>query len=164
MWVMHCCNQDLFQNPGSDHSLSSYNEAALLMLHKNKMTGIFIPLLLLKLDNFSSKKRSGQRKVMMVRGKKCQLPFPSLVSLCEDTAVLWSIQPTCFHLGKFSCLLAAMLLKEAEGLKPLANSQVRIPFFKTYFELLDTCFGHISCWILHLSTPPVKLENVIQTL
>lgn len=73
---MHCCNQDLFQTPGTDDSLSSYNEAALLMLRKNKMTGIFIPLLLLTLDNFSSKKGSGQRKVMVVRPKKRRLPFP----------------------------------------------------------------------------------------
>jgi len=152
---MHCCNQDRFQSPGSDHSLSSYNEAALLTQHKNKMTRIFVPLLWLRLDNFSSKKGSRQRKVTAVRAKKCWLPSPSLVSLCEDMAALWSVQPNCLHLGKLSCLLGAMLLKEAEGLKPLANSQAMISFFKTYFgllyayfwtyNLLNTAFIYNSC-------------------
>lgn len=113
------------------------------MLHKKKMTGIFAPLLWLKLDDFSSKKGSEQRKVMVVRGKKCWLLFPSLVSLCEDVAALRSIQPNCLHLGKSFCGLGAMLLKEAEGLKPLANSQATISFIKTYFlafvSILQTC-------------------------
>lgn len=39
---MHCGNQELFQSSGTDHSLSSYNEAALLMVIKNRRTGIFI--------------------------------------------------------------------------------------------------------------------------
>lgn len=144
---MRCCNQDQLQSPGSDPSLSSYNEAALLMLHKNKMTGIFVPLLWLKLDSFSSKKGRGLRKVMVVRSKKCWLPFPSLVSLYVDTAALRSINPTGLHLGKFSCLLGARLLKEAECLKPLANSQAMISFFKTYLKtktlLCKTYFMHV---------------------
>lgn len=64
---MQCYNQDLFQSLGSDHSLSSYNEVPLFMLHKNKITGIFVPLLWLRPDNFSVRKGSGQREFMAVR-------------------------------------------------------------------------------------------------
>lgn len=47
----------------------------------------------------------------------------SVVSKFEDAEALWSIQPSCLHLGKFSSLLGASLLKEMKVLKPLAVGQ-----------------------------------------
>lgn len=72
-----------------------------------------------KQGNFGSRRGSEQMKVMMMRDKECWLP----ILLCEDKEALWWIQPSFLHLGKSSSLLGAMILKEMEGLKPLAIRQ-----------------------------------------